>query len=360
MGVLFTYLEKKSIDKEVLRAYAWGKPWFQLPLRMSAVTMVRMSTDVHALPDVLRGLILAAGLSHQEAAVRSGVSPGSVVAICERIPKPFLTWLRVMAALGGRLVLTWQEQRWSIAMPRIPAAVVEREWASWRMRRVVTTVNHLSRAEPKAKRSILDERARGYAANEEARLRERLIALRLACAHISGSHRSTGLRSALRLVAAKVGLNAEELTLLSGASLSACQLALGEPQDGRLATMHRLCSALGARLVIELATAQIAVAICPPGAWRPGMGSGGQADDLEEKPLRSIRSARDNQNRSRLSHGEMLAHYDQGISIGEIARRAGVSRQRVHKLAMDNGRTRRRDSARDQRVVAGREALGLA
>ena len=90
------------------------------------------------------------------------------------------------------------------------------------------------------------------------------------------------------------------------------------------------------------------------------MGSGGQADDLEEKPLRSIRSARDNQNRSRLSHGEMLAHYDQGISIGEIARRAGVSRQRVHKLAMDNGRTRRRDSARDQRVVAGREALGLA
>jgi len=318
-----------------------------------------MSTDRHALPDVMRGLILAAGLSHQEAAVRSGVSPGSIAALCERIPKPLMTWLRLIAAVGGRLVITWQDQSWDIAMPRLPAAMLEREWSSWRTRRVVTTVNHLRHAEPKAKRSVLDERARSYAANEEARLRERLTLMRTACKELDGSHRSSGLRAALRLVVSKVGLKAEELTLLSGTSLSACQLALGELQDGRLATMHRLCSALGARLMIALPYARIDVAICPPGDWRPGMATAEVADDHEEKPLSGFRSARDNQNRSGLSHEEMLLLYDQGLSIGEIARRASVSRQRVHKLAMDNGRTRRREQAREERVLAGREALGL-
>lgn len=319
-----------------------------------------MSTDRRALPDVMRGLILAAGLSHQEAAVRSGVSPGSVAAICERIPKPLMTWLRLVAALGGRLVVAWQDRRWDIAMPRPPAAVLEREWASWRTRRVVTTVNHLRQAEPRAKRALLDARARSYAANEEARLRERLTVVRASCKQLGGAHRSAGLRAALRLVAAKVGLKAEELTLLSGASLSACQLALGEPQDGRLATMHRLCSAMGARLVIALPVARIDIAICPPGDWRPGMAAVDLADEQEEKPLGGIRVARDNQNRSRLANEEMLALYDRGLSIGEIARRAGVSRQRVHKLAMDHGRPRRRQAVREQRVSAGREVLGMA
>jgi hypothetical protein len=318
-----------------------------------------MSTDHLALPDVMRGLIQAAGLSNQEAAVRSGVSPGSVAAICERIPKPLMTWLRLVSAVGGRMVITWQEQRWGIAMPRIPAAVLEREWSSWRTRRVVTTVNHLRSAEPKTKRPVLEARARSYAANEEERLRERLVAVRAACRDLAGSHRSPGLRAVLRLVSAKVGLNAEELTLLAGASLSACQLALGEPQDGRLATMHRLCSALGARLAIDLAAARIEIAICPPGDWRPGMPASDPHEDLDDKPPGSVRSSRDNQNRSALSNEAMLDLYDRGVSIGEIARKAGVSRQRVHKLAMDHGRTRRRETARDQRVLAGRETLKM-
>ena len=318
-----------------------------------------MSTDRRTLPEVMRGLILAAGLSHQEAAVRSGVSPGSVTAICVRIPKPLMTWLRLIAAVGGRLVVTWQDQGWDIAMPRLPSTVLEREWASWRTRRVVTTVNHLRQAEPRSKHGVLEERARSYAANEEARLRERLTTVRTACKELGGSHRSSGLRAALRLVVSRVGLKAEELTLLSGASLSACQLALGEPHDGRLATMHRLCSAMGARLMIALPAARVEVALCPPGDWRPGMAAADLADEQEEKPLGGVRVARDNQNRSRLSHEEMLAFYDQGLSIGEIARQAGVSRQRVHKLAMDNGRTRRRETARDERMVAGRETLGI-
>lgn len=320
-----------------------------------------MSTNRHALPKVMRGLILASGLSHQEAAVRSGVSPGSVAALGERIPKPLMTWLRVIAAVDGRLAITWQDQNWDIAMPRASAVVLDREWTSWRTRRMVTTVNHLRHAEPKAKRSVLDERARSYAANEESRLRERLTDLRSACRQLSGVHRSSGLRATLRLVAAKVGLKAEELTLLSGSSLSACQLALGEAHDGRLATMHRLCSAMGARLVISFAAARIEIAMCPPGDWRPGQTTTDLADldDGQEEAIISGRMARDNQNRSRLSYEQILELYDAGLSIGEISRKAGVSRQRVHKLAMDNGRTRRRESARQERVVAGREALGI-
>ncbi|MBA3936134.1 MAG: hypothetical protein H0X38_01640 [Planctomycetes bacterium] len=316
-----------------------------------------MSTDRLPLPDILRGLILAAGLSQQETALRSGISPGSVAALCVRIPKPLLTWLRLVAALGGRLSITWQDRAWTVPMPKIAAPVVEREWASWRTRRMVTTINHLRTAAPKTKRALLEERAHAYAANEEARLRQRLGELKSAAKAFAGAHRCQGLRVALRLIATRLGLRAEELTLLSGASLSACQLALGELHDGRLATMHRLCSALGARLEITLPAGGIAIGFCPPGDWRPGMAEP-TAEGEDDTP--TARTPKDNQNRSSLSSAEMLALFDQGLSSGAIARQAGVSRQRVHKLAMDNGRTQRRQAVREQRVASGRELLGVS
>ena len=63
--------------------------------------------------------------------------------------------------------------------------------------------------------------------------------------------------------------------------------------------------------------------------------------------------------RAGVSPGSVTALYDRGASIGEIARKAGVSRQRIHKLAMDHGRPRRREQHREQRVALGRETLGL-
>jgi hypothetical protein len=318
-----------------------------------------MSTDRLSLPDILRGLILSSGLSHQEAALRSGISPGSVAMICTRTPKPLLGWLRLVAALGGRVTISSQEREWPLAMPGASATIIEHEWSSWRRRRVVTTINHLRAADGRIKRAALEERARGYAANEETRLRARLVELKAASTAVSGSFRAAGLRAALRLVAGRLGLKAEELTLLSGASLSACQLALGENHDGRLGTVHRLCSALGARLEIHLAGGHIGIAFCPPGDWRPGMPEDAGAQCPDEKPPGAVRAARDNQNRSRLAMADMLRLYDDGVSIGEIARRAGVSRQRVHKLAMDNGRTQRRQLVRAQRVASGRDLLRL-
>jgi hypothetical protein len=318
-----------------------------------------MSTERLSLPDILRGLILASGLSHQEAALRAGISPGSVAMICTRTPKPLLGWLRLVAAVGCRVTISHQDRGWPLAMPGASATVIEHEWSSWRTRRVVTTINHLRAADGRIKRALLEERARGYAANEEARLRERLVGLKAASAAVSGSFRAPGLRAALRLVAGKLGLKAEELTLLSGASLSACQLALGENHDGRLGTVHRLCSALGARLELHLADGHISIGFCPPGDWRPGMADGDGAECPDEKPPGAVRGARDNQNRSRLACADILTLYDEGVSIGDIARQAGVSRQRVHKLAMDNGRTQRRQQVRAQRVSSGRDLLRL-
>ncbi len=316
-----------------------------------------MSTDRLSLPDILRGLILSSGLSQQEAALRSGISPGSVAMICSRTPKPLLGWLRLVAALGGRVTIASPERAWPLAMPAAAATVIEREWSSWRRRRMVTTINHLRAADRRIKRATLEERARGYAANEEIRLRARLVELKAALGALCGSFRAAGLRAALRLVAGRISIKAEELTLLSGASLSACQLALGENHDGRLGTVHRLCSAVGARLELHRAGARISIGFCPPGDWRPGMAEGDGADCPDEKPPGAVRSARDNQNRSRLASADILRLYDDGVSIGEIARQAGVSRQRVHKLAMDNGRSQRRMTVRAQRVASGHELL---
>jgi hypothetical protein len=317
-----------------------------------------MSTARLPLPGILHGLVLAAGLSQQETAMRSGISPGSVAALCARIPKPLLTWLRLVAALGGRVTITWQDQVWAVAMPRASGPVLEREWSAWRRRRLVSTVNHLRGTAPGATRAALEARARAYAANEEARLRGRLGEIAAAAKALAGAQRCPGLRAALRQLAGRLGLKAEELTLLSGASLSACQLALGGLHDGRLATLHRLCSGLGARIGIQLAAAQFDIGFCPPGDWRPGMAEA--VDDADGAPApRPARAAKDNRNRSRLASDELLALYDQGLSIGEIARRAGVSRQRIHKLAMDHGRTQRRQSARAQRVATGRELLSI-
>jgi hypothetical protein len=46
--------------------------------------------------------------------------------------------------------------------------------------------------------------------------------------------------------------------------------------------------------------------------------------------------------RSRLDRDEVLRLYDAGLPITQIARSAGVSRQRIHAIAKSAGRTLRR------------------
>jgi hypothetical protein len=318
-----------------------------------------MSTNPITIPDLVRGLILLSGISQQEAAVRSGVSPGSVVALCERTPKQLQTWLRLVAALGGQIEVACRDRSFRLALPRLATPLLEREWRSWRQRRMVTTINHLRHAEPRTKRLELEARARSYAANEEERLRLRLRELRAASAQLADDASAQGMRAALQLLAERLSLKAEELSLLAGVSLSACQLALGETHDGRLGTLHRLLSALEARLTVLLPQGRLALAPCPPGEWRPGMVEPEDNEAWNSKPLAGIHSASEEPHRSQLPAETILTLYDQGRSIGEIARQAGVSRQRVHKLAMDSGRPHRRALAREERIERGRVVLGL-
>lgn len=316
-----------------------------------------MSTDLLTVPDLIRGLALLSGLSQQELAVRAGVSPGAVAALGQRTPKPLLIWLRVVAAFGGSVVVTWQDREFTVAMPRVGAMRSRREWDAWRKRRIATTVSHLRAAEPTAKRATIEARARAYADHEAARLRERLASWSAVCAQITGQPRAQGLRAAMQILAAKTGAKAEEIALIAGISLSSSQLMLGEAHDGRLGTIHRLLSALAARIQLRLPACVLTIALCPPGPWRPGMGD--IDADPEEKPVSAARSVHAAPNRSTLSRDEMLALYDRGESIGEIARRAGVSRQRVHKLAMDHQRPPRRTQQRERRVAEGLDVLGL-
>jgi len=316
-----------------------------------------MSTRPLPIHSVTRGLVLLNGLSVQEAAIRAGVSPGSVAALCERTPQQITTWLRLLGGVGATLAIECQGRAWAVTVPRPAAPLQTREWVQWRHRRQVSALNHLDSAEPGMKRSAREAKVAGYVGNEEARLRDRLVQLRAELRQLAGIHRVGGLREAVQAIAGKAALKAEELALLAGVSLGAAQLVLGDDHDGRLATLHRLLSALSARITVRLGTAAIAIGLCPPGDWRPLRG---EEPASAPAPARTRRAPADAApNRSRIASATILALYDRGLSIGDIARQAGVSRQRVHKLAMDHGRQPRRLLAREQRIEDGRGLLAI-
>jgi hypothetical protein len=61
-----------------------------------------------------------------------------------------------------------------------------------------------------------------------------------------------------------------------------------------------------------------------------------------------------------MSVEEILTRYDRHESICEIARAAGVSRQRVHRLAMEHGRGKRRQIIADLRQLQGEALLTVS
>jgi hypothetical protein len=138
-------------------------------------------------------------------------------------------------------------------------------------------------------------------------------------------------------------------------NLTAAQNALGEEHDGRLVILHRLVSALAARIRLDTAGGgALELEPCSRGPWKPGdreeeEGAAGRVEQQPD-PLRQL-------NRSSLSPEQILSLYDADHSIGEIARRAGISRQRVHKIAMDHGRRPKRELARERRIAEGMQLL---
>jgi DNA-binding CsgD family transcriptional regulator len=322
-----------------------------------------MNATRMALPEIVDGLINLAGISTQEAAVRSGVSPGTVAALRVRAPTQVVTWCRMASALGCRLSVVGGGRVLPVDMPRPSPPQVMRAWDGWRQRRLISARHSVAALKERLKGAAREARAQDYVTNEETRLRARIEGLRTAIPTQGGQHRADGLREAVRLVAQTLAITAEELSLLAGVHLAAAQHALGEENDGRLVTLHRLLSALDVRLRLDL-PAKGAIDLRPvaPGPWVPGAkdddetpraAASADADDGE-----AVTVAQPTTNRSRIDAERILALYDAGHSIGEIARMAGISRQRVHRIAMDNGRRPRRELAREQRIAAGQDIFG--
>ncbi len=312
-----------------------------------------MSINRLHLHDMVDGLIKLSGWSTQEAAVRAGISPGAVASLRTHTPTQVVTWCRMVSALGGALMIECQGSSWAIDAARPAPQLIDREWRTWRQRRMVSALHTL--ADQRLKRTEREAKAKQYIVNEEGRLRERMADLRSRTKAIGGRHRAASLRQAVRQLAEKLEAKAEELSLLAGVNLGAAQVALGDDGDGRLVTLHRLLSVMNARFRIDLGPrGAIELAPCAPGPWRLG--------DREEDEIATVRNTKAApqpiSNRSSLESGEILRLYDSGASIGDIARKAGISRQRVHKIAMDNGRTPRRLAAKERRISEGQDLLG--
>lgn len=265
----------------------------------------------------LRWLMDDNHLSTQEMALLAGVSPGAVAAFLERPHAPSQTWLTLLQALRCRLEVKAPKRFLSIALPRILPRRRAHEHEQWTARRLTAFRSQILRQRPGTSQAEAQRMALGYVQASAARLGGDLQAAqeRLDASRVEST--ATGMRAAARAVANAGQVNAEDLALLAGLSLSAAQSTIDDRDEGRLAVPHRLFSAIAARLVIQPAGGgAVTIDLAPPGVWRP-------------EPPRAGRSS--------LSTEEIRDRARQGEALAGIARLAGVSRQRIHAIVRGDG-----------------------
>jgi hypothetical protein len=269
-------------------------------------------TDAPSLPVALRWLMEDLRWSPGDLALRAGVPPASAAALLARTDGPIATWLTLLAALGAHVQLQGAGRHAVLAMPRPAAARRARERDRWRTRRLAAGRAQLARQAPDLSPTEAAATALAYARAAEARLDGDLAAARSRCDAAAPEAPAVGLRHAVRLLAGAAAVNGEDLALLAGVAHSTVQSALAADGDGRLAPLHRCCSALAARIVVlPRGGGRIPIAHAAPGPWRPG-------------PPR--------EGRCTLDRAEIQARAAAGESLAAIARAAGVSRQRIHAL----------------------------
>lgn len=260
----------------------------------------------------LRWLLTDNGLSELELATLAGVSPGAVAAFLGHPHAPTQTWLTLLSALHCRLAVQAAKRHLSIALPRISAQRRVHEREQWEARRLVAFRTQILRQSPGVTPQEAHRTAQSYVAASAARLAGDLQAAQQRLESTPVDTTAPGLRAALRAVAEAAQVNAEDLALLAGVSLSAAQAVLDDTAEGRLATPHRLFSAIAARLVIHPAGGgAVGIDLAPSGGWRP------------EAPRPG---------RSSMTHEEIRERAGRGEALAAIAREAGVSRQRVHAI----------------------------
>jgi hypothetical protein len=265
----------------------------------------------------LRWLMDDNHLSMQEMALLAGVSPGAVAAFLERAHAPSQTWLTLLHALRCRLEVKAPKRFMSIALPRILPRRRVHEHEQWTARRLTAFRSQILRQRPGTSQAEAQQMALGYVRASAARLAGNLQAAQARLDATRVESTATGMRAAVRAVAGAAQVNAEDLALLAGLSLSAAQSTIDDGDEGRLVVPHRLFSAIAARLVIQPAGGgAVTVDLAPPGAWRP-------------EPPRAGRSC--------IPAEEIRERARQGESLAGIARLAGVSRQRIHAIVRGDG-----------------------
>jgi transcriptional regulator with XRE-family HTH domain len=260
----------------------------------------------------LRWLMTDNGLSEQELALLAGVSPGAVAAYLGKPHAPTSTWLALLSALRCHLEVKAPKRSLSIALPKIGAQRKAHERHQWEARRLVAFRSQILRQSPGISPADAQRTAQSYVAASATRLDGDLKAAQQRLESTRVEIHVQGMRAALRAVASSAEVNAEDLALLAGVSLSAAQTALDDTVEGRLATPHRLFSAIAARLVIQPAGGGVvSIDLAPSGEWRP------------EAPRAG---------RSNMTHDQIRERAQRGEALASIAREAGVSRQRVHAI----------------------------
>lgn len=279
-----------------------------IPLRVRLSPM----NKTPSLPLALRWLIEDSDLTEREVAVLAGVSPGAIRNLLQKPNDAVLVWMRFARALRCSVLVRTSRQEWTIPLPKPDQAARVRGMAQWRKRRTMNHLRQVLHQWPDLDRKEAEQKAIGYTSVAEERITAELLVADERLAGLAVSSQDLGMRGALRLVANRARVNAEDLSLLAGLSLGAAQAVVDDTDEGRLALPLRLFSALGAQLILRPGGGgEIVMAAHERGAWRP-------------EPPRAGRSS--------MSLDEIRRQAPLAKSLADLARRAGVSRQRISAI----------------------------
>ena len=269
-----------------------------------------------SLPLALRWMATDLGVTDHELGIMAGVAPGTVAAFFTRPNAAIQIWTTLLTALRCRLEIRTARRTLTIALPRISSKRREQEHEQWARRRLSAFRAQVQRQSPGMPPHEAEETAARYVESSAGRMGAELKAALDRLANTPLTCEVAGLRAALRTIADAAHVKAEDLSLLAGVSLGAAQTVVDGTDEGRLGMPHRLLSAIAARLVILPAGGGVvSMSLASPGDWRPEAPRTGQST-LSVAEIR-----------------ERVYNRDQTKeSMADIARSAGISRQRVHAI----------------------------
>lgn len=269
-----------------------------------------------SLPLALRWMATDLGVTDHELAIMAGVAPGTAAAFFTRPNAAIQIWTTLLAALRCRLEVRTASRTLTIALPRISSKRREQERGQWAKRRLTAFRAQVQRQSPGVSPHEAEETATRYVESSAGRMGAELKSAQDRLTNTPLTREVAGLRAALRTIADAAHVKAEDLSLLAGVSLGAAQTVVDGTDEGRLAMPHRLLSAIAARLVILPAGGGVVtISLASPGDWRPEAPRTGQST----LSVADIRERVNNRDQTR-------------ESMADIARSAGVSRQRVHAI----------------------------